>query len=158
MSEQAAAQPAAPAKSKKLLIIIAAALVVVIGGGGAYWKFFTKSADAAAEQKKPSAPPAMVNFDPFVVNLADPGTPRFLRVTLGLVVEGEGPAKEFAENAVVRQQVRSDLLELLSQQQASQLVTPEGKAALKKTVIDRASHDAHELKITDVLFTEFIVQ
>jgi flagellar protein FliL len=157
MSEQAAAQPAAPAKSKKLLIIIVAVLVVVGGGGGAYWKFFAKSADPVVETK-PSVPPAMVNFDPFVVNLADPWTPRFLRVTLGLVVEGAGPAKEFTENAVVRQQVRSDLLELLSQQQASQLVTPEGKAALKKTVIERASHDAQELKITDVLFTEFIVQ
>jgi flagellar FliL protein len=158
MSEEAAAQPAAPVKSKKLLFILVAVLVVAGGGGGAYW-FFAKPADAtSAEAKKAAEPPAIINFDPFVVNLADAGTPRFLRVTLGLVVEGEKSAKEFSENAVVRSQVRSSLLELLSQQQASQLITPEGKAALKKAVIERAAHNAPELKVTDVLFTEFIVQ
>jgi flagellar FliL protein len=158
--EAAAAAPAAPAKSKKMLIIIVAVLVVAGGGGGAYWKFFAKSADpkAAEAKKKPSEPPAIINFDPFVVNLSDPGTPRFLRVTLGLVVEGEKPAKEFAENAVVRTKVRSSLLEMLSQQQASQLVTPAGKDALKKAIVERAEHNAEELKVNDVLFTEFIVQ
>jgi flagellar FliL protein len=158
MSEEAAAQSAAPAKSKTLLFILIAVLIVVGGGGGAYW-FFAKPAEATGpEAKKPSEPPAIINFDPFVVNLADAGTPRFLRVTLGLVVEGEKPAKEFGENAVVRSQVRSSLLEMLSQQQASQLITPDGKAALKKAVIERAEKNAPELKVTDVLFTEFIVQ
>jgi flagellar FliL protein len=160
MSQEAAAQPAAPAKSKKLLIIIVAVLVVAGGGGGAYWKFFAKSADpnAAEVKKKPAEPPAIINFDPFVVNLADPGTPRFLRVTLGLVVEGEKQAKEFSENAVVRTKVRSSLLEMLSQQQASQLMTPAGKDALKKAIVERAKHNAEELEVNDVLFTEFIVQ
>jgi len=159
MSQEAAAQPAAPAKSKKMLVIIVAVLVVAGGGGGAYWKFFAKPADPkAAEAKKPSEPPAIINFDPFVVNLSDPGTPRFLRVTLGLVVEGEKPAKEFAENAVVRTKVRSSLLEMLSQQQASQLMTPAGKDALKQAIVERAEHNAEELKVNDVLFTEFIVQ
>jgi len=160
MSQEAAAQPAAPAKSRKLLIIIVAVLVVAGGGGGAYWKFFAKSADpaAVAAKKKPTLPPAMLSFDPFVVNLADGGTPRFLRVTLGLVVEGEKQAKEFSENAVVRTKVRSSLLELLSQQQASELITQAGKDALKKSIIERAKHDAEELEVNDVLFTEFIVQ
>ena len=157
MSEEPAAQPAAPAKSKKLLFILVGVLVVAGGGGGAYWKFFA-GASNTAEARKPSEPPAIISFDPFVVNLADPGTPRFLRVTLGLVVEGEGHAKEFNENAVVRSQVRSSLLEMLSQQQASQLITQDGKTALKKAVVDRAEHNAPELKVTDVLFTEFIVQ
>lgn len=157
MSDEAAAQPAAPAKSRKLLIIIVAVLVVAGAGGGVYWKFFSRPTDPGAAAK-PSEPSAIVNFDPFVVNLADPGTPRFLRVTLGLVVEGEDHAKEFTENAVARSQVRSSLLEMLSQQQATQLVTPAGKDALKKSVIERAEHNAPELKVHDVLFTEFIVQ
>ena len=142
-----------------MLIIIVAVLVVAGGGGGAYWRFFAKAADPkAAETKKPSEPPAMISFDPFVVNLADPGTPRFLRVTLDLVVEGEEHAKEFSENAVVRTRVRSSLLELLSQQQASQLMTPAGKDALKQAIVARTEHNAEELKVADVLFTEFIVQ
>jgi flagellar basal body-associated protein FliL len=37
-------------------------------------------------------------------------------------------------------------------------VTTEGKTALKKAIAERAAHAAHELKVTDVLFVEFIVQ
>lgn len=157
MSDEAAAQPAAPAKSRKLLFIVVA-VVIAGAGGGAYWKFFSRPTDPNAAATRSNEPSAIINFDPFVVNLADPGTPRFLRVTLGLVVEGEDHAKEFTENAVVRSRVRSSLLEMLSQQQATQLVTPAGKDALKKSVIERAEHNAPELKVHDVLFTEFIVQ
>ena len=142
-----------------MLIVIVAVLIVAGGGGGAYWKFFASPGDpAVAEEKASAEPPAMINFDPFVVNLSDPGTPRFLRVTLGLIVDGEEHAKEFSENAVVRTKVRSSLLELLSQQQATLLMTPEGKAALKKAIIEHATHNAEHLEVHDVLFTEFIVQ
>ena len=159
---QAPAAPAAaaPAKSRKTLFIAVAALVVLGGGGGAYWKFFaTAPNEAAAEEShEPAEPPAIVNFDPFVVNLSDPGSPRFLRVTLALVVDGDVHAQEFEEDTVVRMKVRSALLELLSQQRASELITPEGRAGLKKAVIERAARNAKELKVTDVLFSEFIVQ
>src|SRR5215207_4405051 len=136
----AAPAAAAPAKSKKTLFLAIAAIVVLGGGGGAYWKFFasTPSEAAAEARNEPAEPPAIIPFDPFVVNLSDPGTPRFLRVTMALVVDGEAHAKEFEENTVVRMKVRSALLELLSQQRASLLVTPEGRADLKKTVIERA--------------------
>ena len=156
----AAPAPAAPAKSKKTLFLAIAALVLLGGSGGAYWKFFASApSEAAAEApKEPAEPPAIVPFDPFVVNLSDPGTPRFLRVTMALVVDGEAHAKEFEENTVARMKVRSALLELLSQQRASLLVTPEGRAELKKTIIERTGHNAEELKVNDVLFSEFIVQ
>ena len=159
---QAPAAPAAaaPAKSRKTLFIAVAALVVLGGGGGAYWKFFATAPNegAAEESHEPAEPPAIVNFDPFVVNLSDPGSPRFLRVTLALVVDGDVHAQEFEEDTVVRMKVRSALLELLSQQRASELITPEGRAGLKKAVIERAARNAKELKVTDVLFSEFIVQ
>jgi len=120
MSQQPAAPAAAaPAKSRKTLFIAVAALVVLGGGGGAYWKFFASPADPTVAEAQSKEPPAIINFDPFVVNLSDSGNPRFLRVTLGLVVEGEEHAKEFSENAVVRTKVRSSLIELLSQQQAT---------------------------------------
>jgi flagellar FliL protein len=158
--EPAAAAPAAPPKSKKLLYIIVAALVLLGGGGGAYWMFFAPGdADAAAKAPEASAQATgVVSFDPFVVNLADPGTPRFLRVTLALVVQDEHQATEFEENEVVRMKVRSALLETLSQQEASRVSTPEGRTALKTHIIELATHNAEHMKVSDVLFSEFIVQ
>jgi flagellar basal body-associated protein FliL len=37
-------------------------------------------------------------------------------------------------------------------------VTPEGKAELKKVIAEQAEHATHDLKVSDVLFSEFVVQ
>ena len=54
--------------------------------------------------------------------------------------------------------VRSAVLELLALQTADTLVTPAGKAALKKAIAGAAGKAASEVHITDVLFSEFVVQ
>jgi flagellar basal body-associated protein FliL len=54
--------------------------------------------------------------------------------------------------------VRSAILELLAQKESAELVTPDGKAGLKKEIGEAVEHSAHELKVEDVLFSEFIVQ
>jgi flagellar FliL protein len=97
-------------------------------------------------------------MEPFVVNLADAGGQRFVRVAMRLLTYNEEQAAELKEDAVARTKLRSVLLDLLSMQTADGLVTPEGKVALKKAIAERASHAVHELKVTDVLFVEFIVQ
>jgi len=143
-----------------MLFVLIAVIVLAGGGGGAYWMYAGKGegAESEAEHTESTTPPAMINFDPFVVNLADPGGQRFLRVTFGLVVEGEDMAKEFAEDEVVRLRVRSSIIELLSRQHAAQLVTDQGKAGLKKAILEHAAHNAEHMKASDVLFSEFIVQ
>ena len=143
-----------------MLVILVAVLVLAGGGGSAYWMYAGKGegGESSEEHTESTVPKAMVNFDPFVVNLADPGGQRFLRVTFGVVVEGEDLAKEFAEDEVVRLKVRSSIIELLSRQYASQLVTAEGKTGLKKAILEHTAQNAEHLKATDVLFSEFIVQ
>jgi flagellar protein FliL len=158
---QEAQTPAAPApkKSRKLMVIAGAILVIAGISGGGYWMFLRPSAEAAEKPaEEPAEPPAIVSMDPFVVNLADPGAARFLRVTVGLVVANEGQAKEFSEDAVVRMRVRSSILDLLAQQTAEHLVTTEGKTELKNIIAERVLEHTEHLKISDVLFSEFIVQ
>jgi flagellar protein FliL len=168
MSEapKAEATPAdAPAKPKSKLPLIAGAAVVVLagaGGGGYYWWSHRAPADpkaaAKVEEKHDPADAGVVSFEPFVANLADEGGTRFLRTSLKLVVAGAETAKEVEESAVERAQLQSAILEVLTVQTAEQLVTPEGKAALKKQVLAKAGHVLHNAKVTDVLFTEFVVQ
>ena len=134
-------------------------LVLGLGGGGAgYWAYAMRG--APQEAAKPAPPKiGIIPMEPFVVNLADEGGSRFLRVTLSLAVEGgDERAKETTEDNVVSARIRSAILERLTQQTSDHLVTPEGKAALKKVIAEQASHAAHELKVTDVLFSEFVVQ
>jgi flagellar FliL protein len=156
MAQEAPTAAAAPPQKSRKLIIVAASVLVLGGVGGGYW--YARQGSSQPPVEAPKEPPAIVNMDPFVVNLSDPGGARFLRVTLGLVVSGEGEAKEFAEDAVARMRVRSAILEMLSQQTAAQLTKPEGKADLKKAIAARSSESAEHLKVDDVLFSEFIVQ
>lgn len=149
-------------KSKSLLIGAVAAVVLLGGGGGYYWMYAKpkEGADAKKEEKKeePEGPGAAVAMEPFVVNLADPGGSSFLRVNLSLVVADEEQAKVFEESPVVKMKVRSQILELLALQHAEELITPTGKAALKKTIAASASKAVPEAHVSDVLFSEFVVQ
>ena len=155
--------PAPPKKSKKGFFMMILLVLIAVGGGGAgAYFYFVKWGGAAVEAKaaEPEPPPAtgIVALEPFVVNLADTGATRFLRVNLSLIVQDEEHAKELEENAVDKARVRSAILELLAQQEADKLVTPEGKDELKKAIAERIAHAAHELKVVDVLFSEFVIQ
>lgn len=157
-TEAPAAPPATSGSKKKTLIIAAAATVIAVAGGGFWWTRMAKVRAASAEAAAPKpASRGLVKFDPFVVNLADGGS-RFLRTTLQIVVEPEERAKHITENPVLMLQLRSAVLELLAQQTASALVTPEGKAAMKAAIISRAQEALDGGKIADVLFSEFVVQ
>jgi len=156
----APAEPATKKSRRGLVLFAAVALVVLLGGGGAAYWMFAKGAppegEAAKEAEAP--PPAAIEMEPFVVNLADLGGSTFLRVNLSLVVEDEAQATLFEESPVTKMKVRSALLELLALQSANTLVTPAGKAALKKAIAEAAGKAVPAVHVTDVLFSEFVVQ
>lgn len=163
---------------KKLPMIIGLVVVLLAGGGGGYWWFVVKPAAAAAamaaaeddgasgesarkKKKKKSGVEgsAAVKFEPFVVNLADGGGTRFLRVGLSLIIEGdEAEAKELEESKVALLRIRSHVLELLAQQTSDHVVTPEGKQELKAKIEEIADDILEPMEVLDVLFTEFVVQ
>jgi flagellar FliL protein len=157
----APAVTAIPKKSRRGLLLVLVLLVVVLGGGGggAYWFLFRAGAEAASAEPAPPPPATgIVPLEPFVVNLADAIGSRFLRVTLALVVADEHQAAELHEDEIAHMRVRSAILEILAQKQAGDLVTPEGKAQLKQSIAEGATHATHDLEVADVLFSEFIVQ
>jgi flagellar protein FliL len=152
---------AAPKKRAGFLKIVLLMLVAVAGGGAGAYFYFVKGAPVQAKEAKPEPPPpptGIIPLEPFVVNLADTGATRFLRVTLSLIVQDEEQAKEMEENAIEKARVRSAILELLAEQQSEALATPEGKEELKKALAERIGHAAHALKVKDVLFSEFVIQ
>jgi flagellar protein FliL len=156
MSEPAAAPKSE--KKKSPLVVILVALIALGGGGAGAYFYLQKSGTATAAAPPPPEEPGITALDPFIVNLADPGGHRFLRVSLRLVLASKHSAEELKEDEVGLMRARSSILELLTQQTADHLVTPEGKAELKKAIIERAGHALEHVKVSDVLFTEFVVQ
>jgi flagellar FliL protein len=157
MSTDTATAPTKRRRPKTLLVVL---LILLAGGGaGAYWALAVRPASTGQQPpSKPATKAGVVPLDPFVVNLADIGGASFLRVTLALVVADEALAAEVHEDAVLTMQIRSAILEHLAQQTGTVLVTPAGKAGLKTALIGRMSDVAHGTQVTDVLFSEFVVQ
>lgn len=148
----------APKKSKRLILVVALVVLVLGGGGGAAYVVMARSGAKAAEPAPPPPKPTgIIALEPFVVNLADANAQRFLRITPSLVVD-DLHAKEVTESDLLRMRIRSAILELLAQQTSEALVTPEGKAALKKAIAERAGQAADGLHVSDVLLSEFVVQ
>jgi flagellar FliL protein len=148
--------PVVKTKSRKLLVIIALATVLAAVGGGAFW--YTRAAAAPAAAESHAVEPGAVTFDPFVVNLADSGASRFLRVTVHILVADAETAAHVKENMVGVMRARSAILELLTLQTSDRLATPDGKATLKKAVVDRIFTVMDGLKVVDVLFSDFVIQ
>lgn len=158
------AAPAAAKKPKKKLFAILGivALVLVVGGGATFWMMRKPAEAAAAEhpEEKPVdlAKAGIVKFEPFVVNLADPGAKRFLRVSVGIILPEAEEAKHIEESEVLRMQLRSDILDLLTTQTSDHIVTPEGKAELKKQILEKAHATLAPAEAHDVIFSDFVVQ
>ena len=138
-------------------MIAALAIVLLAGGGGAFW-YMRPAAAAVDAAPAHDVKRGSIGFDPFVVNLADAGGARFLRVSVRLVLDSLEGAEKVQKNDVALVRVRSAVLELLTQQTADALVTAEGKAALKKLIAARADAVLDDTKVDDVLFSDFVVQ
>jgi flagellar FliL protein len=157
-------EPEAPGRKKKKWLVLVLAGVVLLGGAGALaWQLSGKPGTEPPGAEPPAAkageghPMGLVAPEPFLANLADRGTTRFARITIRLVVGSEEEAKGLSEDIVKQARLRSAVLELLTEQVADRLVTPEGKAELKKAVSERSAK-ALGCRVHDVLFTDFIIQ
>jgi flagellar protein FliL len=164
MSEETQQLPEVAPKKKKggsKVMVIAIAVILLGGaGGGAWWylKAAPKTPGAAAEADADMSKHGLLAFDPFLVNLADAGGGRFLKTTIQVVVPDENAAEHFKEKPVLVMQARSAILELLTQQTADVLVTPDGKKALKEQIKEKVGAALGHVKVIDVLFSEFVVQ
>lgn len=154
------AAEAAPKSSKKKMMLIVVMAVVVLGlGGGAAW-FFTQGGDKKEHKEvKKAVKPEFVVMDKFTVNLAPEEGEQYLQVQFTMQVASLEQVEVIKTNMA---RVRSRVLMLLSAKKASELSTVEGKNALAKEIIASVNQPfadkAAPQEVTDVLFTDFIIQ
>lgn len=99
-------------------------------------------------------------IDPFVVNLADPGSRRYLRMNLNIALKK--PKEDEPLLQARMPQLRDVVLLLLSSKTSEQLRGPEGKTALRQELIDQVNQVLTKKKkkkvIKNLYFTEFLIQ
>lgn len=157
----------------KLVSLIVVALVagLAAGGGVAAVMFFgpgAHKAQAAAEggdghggeAKKEEAKPvsAVIGFEPFVVNLADPAGNRYLKLTLRTVVNDAHVAEAFEKDELTKARVRDRIISVLTSKMFQDIGSSPGKETLRRELAKEINtvlpHDA----VQEVLFVDFAVQ
>jgi len=160
MADESKSTAKPPEQSKKkskapLLVIL---VLVLAGGAGAAW-FFLHHGKTAAAAPEANTPEFVVHLDTFTVNLADPEEGHFLRITidLGLGHPPKGAAEHgYGDFPVAR--ARDAILAVLTVGKADVLLTPDGKALLKRDLVQALQDKVPEADVRNAYFTEFIVQ
>lgn len=171
--KQANTVPTAKVGMGSILVAVVAAAVVAVGITAAGAMYVIRSgkivaAAAAAPQVVEKAAPVKTKpmvLEPMLVNLSDPTGGAYLKVAVTLLVEEEekkgkeeGEAKGKDKDAGPTAAARDAILAAATANTSTQLLNAEGKEELKKSIREAVRKQAPELKVSEVLFTDFLVQ
>lgn len=158
--------------SKNVLIIIIGVFVLMMGMMGAgffvLWKQMSAtvaqvSQQNGTEQDETENEPEevevtigpMYKMDSMIVNLADRGGKRYLRVTMQFELSTPEVLEEIEKRLP---QIRDSILMILPAKQYNQISTTEGKIALREEIMTRLNGYLKTGAINTIYFTEFVVQ
>ncbi len=142
-----------PERSRRQLRALAGGILLLAGAGLA-----PACGEPAAQEGPPSPRPASLHLEPLVLNLADAEGNRYLRVAIDIVVDrAEGVLAEDG-GTLLSTRLRDRLLIVLASKTADDVVSSEGKEALRAEVRRTAEPLLEEARVLDVYFTEFRVQ
>ena len=152
--------------NKLVIILIGVLFVLVLAMGGGMFMIWNKLA-AVSAQVTPAGDPngekakseqmgKVVSLDTFIVNLADPGANRYLRVTMDLEVTGGKAAEEDLTRRT--SQLRDAVLMILPTKRFSDIISTEGKSALRDELLGALNGLLAAGKISRIYFKEFVIQ
>jgi len=164
--------------SKKVLIIVAAGalFVIIIATGAGFYLLWNKVSslntalesmnkdeaeedvaeeDEAEDEDDISKIGPKYPLETMIVNLSDPGGNRYLRVTMEL--ELNEPVLEGELNLRVPQ-IKDSLLMIISTKAIKEINSAEGKNNLRSEIITNLNNLLKSGSITNIYFTEFVIQ
>lgn len=150
--EEADGQAPKPSKLPVLL-----SLVNILATGGVAALVFTTAGPGSADEEvvDQSVPPIPVEMQPFVVNLNEPQSSRYLKVKIELEVHGEERKAAFEAK---QRAIRSELLRYLSNLTVADTMGEDKKEAINAALIARVEDHLGKETIAGLYLTEFVVQ
>jgi flagellar FliL protein len=157
--------------NKILIILIGVVMVLMLGLGGGLFMMWNKlsametRSQSAAENAEQGDQDASVpvekllgpvfSLDTFIVNLADEGGKRYLRMTIDLELDSEELESEVKKRLP---QVRDSILTILPTKRFDDISSAKGKTALRDQMLERINGLMARGKVTNIYFKEFVVQ
>ena len=153
----------APKGGGKFKIIIILFLVLILGAGGFFgWSFFMKKEANSKESEvtvKPKKDEVKISFPlkSFIVNLMDSSGSgrRYLKVTMELETDSE-ENKSIIEKNISK--LRDAIIMILSSRSFKDISSIEGKIELKRSLMMKINEVIGDNLVSNIYFTEFVVQ
>ena len=154
--------------SNKIVILLIGVLVILMAGlGGGLFLMWNKMAGMGTQNvsaanyqpnqmggvQQPLGP--IFSLDTFIVNLADAGGNRYLRVTMDLELNNEVLSDELDQRLP---QVRDSILTILPTKRFEDINSAEGKTALRNEILETLNGFLIHGRINKIYFKEFVVQ
>lgn len=160
--------PARPSITLLLIAMLIGALIASVGFGGALY-YFVRSGRLAIREDAAVKIPSPIEtgthllvLDPLLVNLADDGGNAYLRLALTLQVANtatkKGSETRDDKSLDALTAVRDTALTVLGRQTAVNLLALDGKQRLKAELKNALLQHNPDLKVTQIYFTDFLVQ
>lgn len=155
-------------KKSPLMLIIGVVVVLLLAGGGAVYFLVLKKPPADAEHtaaggggahaekgdKPATSLGETVELPPFIVNLGGEGG-RYLKLVAVMQVSSPKAKEELASRLP---QIKDAVIGVLSSKAPDEVLTPEGKLELKLELVKRINQSLTSGVVTEMFFTEFVVQ
>jgi flagellar FliL protein len=144
---------------KKLIIFIIIPLIFVSVGAVFFvvWNktsFFSSQTEKVPENNS-EVIRSVYSLDTFIVNLADKGGRRFLRVTMDLELKDESLAGEIDKRL---SQIRDSILMIIPTKRFEDINRVEGKIALSDEIMTKLNSFLKDGSITNIYFVDFVIQ
>ncbi len=154
--------PVGPPAAKPPMVVVALlGLNLALTAGGLLMAVKNgKPAHAAAPHVAAGPPPRevtgpLITLDPFVVNLDEPGSSRYLKLQLQVEVSNASAAKLFEKS---KQLIRDDLLSYLSGLKVADTQGTESKDKIRTELEAAVAEVIGEDRVHRIVFIEFVVQ
>ena len=144
---------------KKLIIFIIIPLIFVSVGAVFFvvWNktsFFSSQTEKVPENNS-EVIRSVYSLDTFIVNLADKGGRRFLRVTMDLELKDESLSGEIDKRL---SQIRDSILMIIPTKRFEDINSVEGKIALSDEIMTKLNSFLKDGSITNIYFVDFVIQ
>jgi len=156
--DEKAAKPPKAGTPKVILLL----LVLNLGASGfGVFKLLTAPAAEAATHEKEPAPLTseitgpVTEMAPFVVNLDEPGTARYLKCTIQFELVNHESVEAFEKS---KQVIRDAILSHLSGMHLKDTLGAEGKEHIRKDLVEKIEKVVGPNKVRRMFFQEFVVQ
>jgi flagellar FliL protein len=154
----AAPAPAGPKPPKIMVILLG--VNIALTGLVAFKTLTAKPAAAHAgsagpEPVKREVTGPLLALDPFVVNLNEPGSARYLKVTMQAELANGAAVKVFEKS---KQLIRDQMLRYLSGLKVADTLGPENKDHIREELEAAVAEVIGEGRLHRMIFAEFVVQ